>query len=100
MDKTYIEVCKNDKRDIQLNIWKNDGTSFSPSAAYYEIKGAERDNVIVSKSPASVDNNKVYFKITTSVTASAALYDIYWELHKETGVIDNHCTKLMVLETC
>lgn len=100
MDNTYMELSTNDRSTIQLNIWKSTGVKFSPSAAYYEVKGAERDNVIVSKSSASIDINKVYFKITESVTSSAALYDVHWELHKDGGDVINHCTKLLVTETC
>jgi hypothetical protein len=35
-----------------------------------------------------------------SVTASAAEYDLYWEIHKSGGDVANHCTKVLVVDTC
>jgi hypothetical protein len=99
-DKTYIELCKNDKREIQISSWTGTGLQFIPSAAFYEIKGSKKDNVVVSRSQASISGNNIYTKITTAVTASAAEYDMYWEIHKDDGTTTNHCTKLLVLETC
>lgn len=99
-DKTYIELRKNDKKQVQISIWRSTGSQFIPSAAFYEVKGSRKDNVIVSRSSASIDNNKVYALITPTVTASAAEYDINWELRKDDGSVNNHCTKLLVLDNC
>ena len=103
-EKTYIELCKNDRPTIQINVWRDDGTSFSPSAAFYEVKGSAKDNIIVSRSPATVNGNQVYTQLTTTVTGSAAEYDIYWELRKSddngSGDVANHCTKVLVIDTC
>lgn len=99
-DKTYIELCKNDKQTVQINVWRDTGESITPSAAYYEVKGSEKDNVIVPKSEAGIAGNEVYALITTTVTASASEYDIYWELRKFDGDVANHCTKLLVIDTC
>ena len=47
-DRTYIELCKNDKATIQINMWKKTtGTPFYPSGAFYTVKGALKDNVVV-----------------------------------------------------
>ena len=99
-DKTYIELCKNNKSTVQINVWRENGIPFSPSAAYYEVKGSEKENIVVSRSEASVDGNKIYTKIGLSVTASAAEYDLYWELRKDGGDLANHCTKILVIDTC
>lgn len=101
MSKTYIELCKNDKRFVKIDMWNNAGLAISPSAAYYEIKGSEKDNVIVPRAAAGVDGNEVYAFVTEAVTASAAEYDIYWEMKRfNTGELSNHCTKLLVIDTC
>lgn len=99
-DKTYIELCKNDKPTVQISVWRDNGEPISPSAAYYQVKGSEKDNIIISRSPASIDGNKVYTKLGLSVTASAAEYDLYWELRKDDGDLANHCTKVLVIDTC
>ena len=101
-DKTYIELCKNDIKTVSIDIWKDTGVQLIPSAAYYEVKGSAKDNVIVQRTQASivVNDNRVYTKIGTSVTASAAEYDIYWEIHKDDGDVFHHCTKCLVIETC
>jgi len=101
MARTYIEVCKDDKATIQLNIWKKTtGGSFSPSGAYYTVKGADKNNIIVPKALARNYQNQVWATITQTVTSSAAEYDLYWELHRHDGDITNHCTKLLVVDTC
>ena len=99
-DKTYIELCQNDIPTVQINVWRNDGTSITPSAAFYEVKGSARDNVIISRSPATINGNQVYTQLSLSVTASASEYDLYWELHKDGGDVANHCTKVLVIDTC
>ena len=99
-DKTYIEICKNDKKTVQLSVWTTEGIKLIPSAAYYEVKDSKKNKVIISKSPANIDDNKVYTKITTTVTASANEYDLYWELRRTDGDVDNHCTKILVIDTC
>lgn len=99
-DKTYIELCKNDIPTVQINIWKDNGDLVSPSAAYYEVKGSRKDNIIISRSSATVNSNQVYTQLGLSVTASAAEYDIYWEIHKSGGDVANHCTKVLVVDTC
>jgi len=100
-DRTYIELCKNDKATIQINMWKKTtGTPFYPSGAFYTVKGALKDNVVVPKSSARNYRNEVWATITQTVTASAALYDVYWEIHRTDGDITNHCTKLNVSDEC
>ena len=99
-DKTYIELCENSKETVQIEIWRQDGSEYNPSGAYYEIKGREKDNTIVPRSSASIDGNKVYTKVGLSVTASAAKYDLYWELRDSSGDMKPHCTKLLVIDTC
>ena len=101
-DKTYIELCKNDLQTVQINVWRDTGEPISliPSGAYYKVLGSEKDNVIIPRSPATIDGNEVYTQIGLSVTASAAEYDLYWELHKTDSDITNHCTKILVIDTC
>lgn len=100
-DRTYMELCKNDKATIQINIWKKTtGSPFYPSGAYVTVKGALKDNVVVPKTLARNYKNEVWTTITQTVTASAALYDVYWEIHRSDGDITNHCTKLNVSDEC
>jgi hypothetical protein len=101
MSKTYIELCKNNKSTIQINIWNRfTGAPFYPSGVFFEVKGSAKDNIIISRSPANVYKNEVWATITQSVTASAANYDLYWEIHRYGGGITNHCTKVLVLDIC
>jgi hypothetical protein len=99
-EKTYIELCKNDIPTVQINVWRDNGEPLTPSGAYYAIKGSKKDNIIVPRSPASIDGNKVYTQVGLTVTASAAEYDLYWELQKDGGDVANHCTKVLVIDTC
>lgn len=100
-DKTYIELCKNNKSTLELNLWRRStGEPFSPSGAYYSVKGSEKDNILIPKSLANVNENKVWATLTSSITASAAEYDVYWEIHRYDGDITNHCTKVLVVPTC
>jgi len=98
-DNTYIELNQNNKSTVQLNIYRQStGEPFSPSGAYVEIRGAEKDNIVVAKKPASVSNNQVWTTITQTVTASAAEYLLEWEIHRFDGDITNHYTKVLVIE--
>lgn len=100
-DKTYIELCKNSKRTIQLNVWVSDtGYPFNPSGAFFEVKGSIKDNIIIPRSPANVYQNQIWATITQSVTSSAASYDLYWEIHRYDRDITYHCTKIIVIDTC
>lgn len=100
-NKTYMEVCKNDKPTIQINVWdRSTGNPFYPSGAYYQIKGSIKDNILISKTSASVNKNQIWTTITQSITSSAAEYDLLWEIHKNDGSITNHCTKVLVVESC
>jgi len=101
-DKTYIELCKNDKKTVSIDIWKDTGEEIIPSAAYYEVKGSIKNNTIVPSLSANIvpNDNRIYAKIGLSVTASAAEYDIYWEIHKSDGDTFHHCTKCLVIDTC
>lgn len=100
-EKTYIELCQNNKSTVQLNVWKRDtGEPFYPSGANVEIKGSAKDNLLIPKYPARVYQNQIWTTITTSITSSAAEYDLYWEIHRYDGDITNHCTKVLVVDTC
>jgi hypothetical protein len=101
-DKTYIELCKNDVKTVSIDIWRDTGEEIAPSAAFYTVKGSAKDNIIVPRTAATLvsGDNRVQAKITTSVTASATEYDIYWELHKDGGDTFHHCTKCLIIETC
>lgn len=99
--KTYIELCKNNKSTIQLNVWnRSTGKPFVPSGAYYEVRGTRKNNVLISRSSARVFSNQIWTTITQTITASAAEYDVIWEIHRSDGDVTNHCTKLLVIETC
>ena len=97
MDLTYQEINYNDIRWVDLKVNKNNGEPYSPSAAYYEVRGHDNQNVVIPKTLATINNNKVSAKITQTVTASAGDYDIVWEIHKE-GNTNYHCTRLLVNE--
>ena len=100
-DKTYIEICKNDKSTIEIDLWKKDtGVPFYPSGAYYQVNGSMKDNVLISRSLARVYQNQVWATITQTITASAAEYDLLWEIHRYDGNITNHCTKVLVNDIC
>ena len=94
-----IELNKNDVDTIQLSMWiKTIGDPYSPSAAFYTIKGAAKDNTIVPRTQTGQSSNKIWADVTTTVTSSAAEYDIHWEIHKNSTDIVNHYTKLLVLD--
>lgn len=99
--KTYMELCKNNKSTIQINAWdQRTGQPFNPSGAYYQVNGSRKDNVLISKSPAQVYQNQIWATITQSITVSATEYDLLWEIHGFDGTITNHCTKVLVVDTC
>ncbi len=100
-EKTYIELCKNNKSTIQLDLFdRNTGVPFNPSGAYYSVKGSIKDNLLIPKTPANVYRNQVWTTITQAITASASGYDLYWEIHRTDGDITNHCTKVLVSDIC
>jgi len=99
-EKTYIELCKNEKKTVQIRVWTDEGNTVNPSAAYYQVKGRKKDNTIVPRSAATVNGNTIYTRITQTVTGSAAPYDLYWELRKAGGDVEHHCTKILVIDTC
>ena len=99
-DKTYIELCKDNISTVQIQVWRDNGTAFTPVSASYQVKGSKKDNTIIPYAPANVDGNKVYTQLSLTVTASAAEYDLYWKLFKNGGDIANHCTKVLVIDTC
>lgn len=99
MSKTYITLNKNNRTTVQLNLWrKNTGQEFSPSGAYYSIKGALKDNTLIPRTIAQVSSNSIWATITTTITASAAEYDLYWEIRGNDGDITYHCTKITVID--
>jgi len=97
MDLTYQELNKNDRRWIDLKINRQTGEAYAPSAAYYEVRGHDRQNVLIPKTQATISNNKISARITETITASAGDYDIRWEIFKE-GNKNYHCTRLLVNE--
>ena len=62
-DKTYIELCKNDMPTVQINVCRDNGQPLSPSAAYYQVKGSVKDNLLIPRSPANVNGNQVYTQL-------------------------------------
>jgi hypothetical protein len=98
MNRTYQELTQNDKRWVKLSITRNNGEAYPPSAAYFEVKGTDKQNMVVPRTMASVDGNTVSAKITETVTVSAAEYDLVWEIQKD-GNTNFHCTRLLV-DTC
>lgn len=101
-DKTYIEICKNSKSTIQLEISnRSTGSPFdSILSASYSIRGSAKDNLLIPKTPANNYENQVWATITQTITASAANYDLYWEIHRIDGDITTHCTKVLVSDAC
>lgn len=101
-DKTYIEICKNSKSTIQLNITnRSTGVPFDGIlSASYLVRGAAKDNLLIPKTPAQNIGNQVWTTITQTITASAASYDLYWEIHRWDGDITTHCTKVLVSDAC
>ncbi len=100
-DKTYIELCRNALSDVQINLYKSStGEPYSPSGAYFEVKGRKKDNVVMPRQKARNYQNQVWAKITQVVTASAAEYDLYWDIYEHGGNKTPHCTKLLVIDTC
>jgi hypothetical protein len=97
MDLTYQELQLNDRRWIDLKINRKTGLPYSPSAANYTVRGTENQNVVVPEQVATVNANVLSAKITETVTASAAEYDIIWEIFKD-GDKNYHCTRLLVNE--
>lgn len=100
-DRTYITLCKNNRSTVQVNMWKKTtGEPFYPSGAYFTVKGTEKDTVVMPKTKAGSYRNEVWATITQTVTASAASYDLYWEIYRYDGDITNHCTKILVVDDC
>ena len=97
MDRTYQELTQNDRRWVDLKINRSTGEAYAPSAAYYEVKGTQRKNIVVPRTVATVNQNRVSAFITETVTASAAEYDLIWEIRKNQNT-DYHCTRLLVNE--
>ena len=97
MDRTYQTLKQNDRRWVDLKINRKNGEAYAPSAAFYEVRGHEKQNVVVPSTPASVNFNRVTAFINETVTVSAADYDIHWQLEKN-GSIHYHCTRLLVTE--
>lgn len=97
MDRTYQELTQNDKRWVRLTITRNNGEAYAPSAANYEVKGTEKQNTLIPSTPASIDGNEISARITETITASAAEYDLIWEVKKDRDT-NYHCTRLLVNE--
>ena len=99
-DNTYQDLKVGDKKTIQITTYRNNGEAYSPSGAYYKVNGGKRNNPIIPRTAASIDNNRIYTKIGPTITASAGEYDLIWELRKDDGDVVFHCTKVLVTETC
>ena len=97
MNNTYQMLKQNDRRWVDLKINRKNGEAYAPSAAYYEVRGHEKQNVVVPMSQASIVQNSVTAFITETVTVSAADYDIHWQIRKN-GNTNYHCTRLLVTE--
>lgn len=96
MDRTYQELTQNDRRWVKLTITRND-EAYAPSAANYEVKGSLKQNTLIPSTPASINGNEISARITETITASAAEYDLIWEVKKD-GDTNYHCTNLLVNE--
>jgi hypothetical protein len=98
MEPTYQELALNDKRTIELTAYTTTGEAFIPSGASYLVRNL-RHAIIISKTDALINANKIYFQISLSITASAGEYEVIWELRKN-GDFLYHCTRLLVNEAC
>lgn len=99
---SYLEVNQNDIRTVEAKIYRDDGTPYSPSGAFITVKGRQKDNIVVPRMAIKIGGrlkNEIYFRLTDTVTASAAEYDIKWEVRKNDDVA-YHCTKLLVIDSC
>jgi hypothetical protein len=82
---------------VDLNINRKTGEAYVPSGAAFEVRGHEKQNIVVPRTNAGITFNKVSAFITETVTASAGDYDIHWEIRKN-GDTNYHCTRLLVVE--
>lgn len=99
MQYTYQELALNDERKVVLTVYTTNGDDFIPSGAAYLIRNLKHLTVI-PQIPASVNGNKIYSnQIPLTVTSSAGIYEIIWELRKN-GEKFHHCTRLLVDEAC
>ena len=82
---------------MDLNINRKTGEAYVPSGANFEVRGHEKQNIVVPSTNAGITFNKVSAFITETVTASAGDYDIHWEIRKNKNT-NYHCTRLLVVE--
>jgi hypothetical protein len=97
MDRTYQELTLNDRRWIKINITRDNGEAYAPSAANYEVRGSLKQNILIPSTPATINGNQISARLTETITASAAEYDLIWEVRKD-GDINFHGTELLVEE--
>jgi hypothetical protein len=98
MECTHQELALNDRRNVELTAYTTTGDEFLPSGASYLIRNLKHSTVIPLTS-AYVNRNKIHTQIPLTVTASAGLYEILWEIRKN-GETFYHCTRLLVNEAC
>lgn len=97
---TYLTVYENEQRAVELTIRDNDDVAYTPDSATYVIKDSN-GTVIVASATCMIDENKIYFMVTDTVTALPGEYDVIWTINKVSGAntyIFHHKTKLVVEE--
>lgn len=83
MAQTYQSFLQNEVRALQIEIDDNDGTNFSPSAAYVQVQDNSGTEVVAEQA-ALVSGNTVSTLIGTTVTATVGKYKVIWRiLHSE-----------------
>jgi hypothetical protein len=94
MGSTYQELKLDDKRQMELTIYTTNGDAFLPSGASYIVRNL-RHSIVIPKTSASVDANKIHTQIPLTVTSSAGEYEVLWEIRKGNERF-HHCTRLLV----
>ncbi len=97
---TYLTVYEDEQRAVELTIRDNDDVAYTPDSATYTIKDSNGVE-IVAETTCMVDENKIYFMVTDTVTALPGEYEVIWKITKVSGAntyIFHHKTKLTVEE--
>ena len=79
MTRRYDALFQNERKNITLTLTDDDGSSISPSAAYYTVYDSS-DNVVIAESEASITINVLTATITSAVTATIAKYKVEWRV--------------------
>lgn len=79
MTRRYETLFQNEKKNINLTLTDDDGSSISPSAAYYTVNDSDGTEVI-AESEALITINVLTATITSAVTAVIGKYKVEWRV--------------------